>query len=86
MRNSTDTSSITVETGVPLPPRALPTRSSKYPFAHMAVNDSFFVPADDAKRTIMACYGYAKRRDNVKFTYRTVDEDGERGVRIWRSE
>lgn len=86
MRGNTDTSSLSVQAGVEIPARAFPSRESKYPFGTMELNDSFFVPADDAKRTIMACYGYAKRRGGVKFSYRTVEENGSRGVRVWRTE
>jgi hypothetical protein len=73
-----------IERGVPVPPlgRQL---VRKYPFCAMKVGDSFFVPGQTSvkgsARVAAATYG---RRNNMRFTGRTVTQDGISGLRIWR--
>lgn len=55
------------------------TRKSKYPFAEMEMNDSFFVPERTTKQFAPTAYGAAKKLGR-KFTLRNV----EGGVRVWR--
>ena len=78
---------IQIEKNVPLePPTSGPhkkERYSKYPFADMAVGDSFFVPR---KANLMRAYigTLSVRRADIKemkFVLRTV----EGGCRIWRT-
>ena len=57
----------------------------KYSFGAMEVGDSFFVPFALGDGARGAAYGYGSRH-GVKFTTRTLTENGERGTRIWRIE
>jgi len=79
--------SFTIEQDVPTP-----AGRSKYPFQEMEVGDSFFVPLEDetlAKRraqSVRAQAGRFGKINGVKFSIRTLDEDGQVGVRCWRVE
>lgn len=69
-----------IEKAVPLPtPGVQPT---KYPFAQMAVGDSFHVPIRDAAPSTVqqAAYLFSARNREFKFNTR---RDGS-GTRIWR--
>lgn len=72
-------SGVKIDTAVPIP-----ARSPKYPFAQMAVGDSFFAPnrPQNAFGTFIALWG---KRDGRKFTTRIRVENGVRGVRVWRT-
>jgi hypothetical protein len=65
---------IQIEKGVPMPAR------NKYPFAEMAVGDSFFVAGRSATE-ICGNISNARKKLGFKFTTRTV----EGGVRVWRA-
>lgn len=67
-----------IEHGVPIPP----TKTSRYPFAEMAVGDSFG-SAEEPANTVRACaIAYAKKHHGKKFIVRSV----EGGCRCWRTE
>ena len=73
-----------IEKDVPMPTR---TRNggSKYPFAEMQVNDSFFVEAigqASERRMYSAIQSYRRRFPEVKMSLRKVDG----GLRVWRTE
>lgn len=75
---------LAIEKGVaiPEPVKAFRTRQSKYPFAQMAVGDSFHVEGDPDKvdgNLRNVSYRFAKN-NGVKFTVRRT----ETGARIWR--
>ena len=66
---------------------ALPSGKSKYPFASMDKEDSFFIPSDErgTKRVVVAVRQAAKRYaqgTGLRFLTRVVDN----GVRVWRVE
>ena len=63
--------------------KGLPTprgRRSKYPFRDMEVGDSFFAPGS----SVIGIHGCARRHRPMKFTCRSVVEDGVVGIRVWR--
>ena len=80
-----------IETDIPMPKR---TRVAKYPFADMAVGDSFLVPVDFeeimpktlrrmvAAKTAAAATLRKQRGDKTAFIVSEVAE----GVRVWRKE
>lgn len=62
-------------------------RRAKYPFAEMAVGDSFFVPVDVERRpmllkSLISCGFNALGAGKV--SVRSVVEDGKCGLRAWR--
>ena len=65
---------ITIDKGVPLQ-----TQRQKYPFAQMAIGDSFFV-AGSTTRRLSAAVSYWDKHHGTKCTVRKVDG----GVRVWR--
>jgi hypothetical protein len=73
-----------IQKGVPLP-RAL-TRA-KYPFRLMDVGESFFVPCEarmkGGESVTVAAHAFG-RKNGMKFATRMMNENGTRGVRIWR--
>lgn len=73
-----------VDNMIPIPKRA-GRRSTKYPWSSMEVNDSFFVTGISATSMSSACVRRSERSGG-KFTVRTVEEDGVKGVRVWRIE
>lgn len=68
-----------IESGVPVPPKGVFGRSSKYPWQLMDVDDSFMVEKGNLKSLRTTAYGAGKRM-GLKFTARAV----EGGVRVWR--
>ncbi len=57
-----------------------------YPFAKMAVGDSFMVPESEYQRVRSAASRYATRH-NIKYTTRMIYEKNQAlGVRVWRTE
>jgi hypothetical protein len=68
-----------IDTDIPLPKFV---RSTKYPFTHMAVNESVFFDGEDingkAYRAALTCGTRQKKR----FVARREGK----GIRIWRSE
>jgi hypothetical protein len=63
--------------------KGLPTprgRKSKYPFRDMEVGDSFFAPGS----SVIGIHGCARRHRPMKFTCRSVVENGVAGIRVWR--
>jgi hypothetical protein len=67
---------IEITKGVPTPHRG----RSKYPFRHMELGDSFFAPGG----TVIGLHGCARRHRPMRFTCRSVVENGVAGVRVWR--
>jgi len=68
-----------IEIGVPMPPK----RSHRYPWADLAIEDSFFVPGDDLnalQRKMTRLAAYQKKTHGRCYTVRQV----EGGVRVWR--
>lgn len=77
-----------VEKGVPLPPKGISKKSSKYPYYTMEVGDSFVVEVEERNsiktsisyfNTVMSKKGLPNRYD-----WRDVRENGVEYVRIWR--
>lgn len=62
-----------------------PGRAPMYPWLDMEVGDSFFVPESIQLPNAVsrAAYIFGKRH-GLKFTRRSVQEVGVKGVRIWR--
>ncbi len=71
-----------IEAAVPIPRRRT---EHKYPYASLAVGESFLVVDEaPAKYAIVCAHQWAKRRENGrKFTIRKLDKTG---WRIWRVE
>ncbi len=77
-----------VESGIDVPPL---THETKYPWSEMQPGDSFFIPSQGKKnqRSVQTSAIATAKRWGVKnsgetFISRTVEENGESGVRIWR--
>jgi hypothetical protein len=62
-----------VEKNVPLP--------SKYPFAKMAIGDSFAVPADKKRTSVSVAAKRFAAKHGAKFTVRQMPD---RTLRCWR--
>ncbi len=76
---------IDVQDGVPIP-RSRSDRLRKYPWAELAVGQSFFVAGEKQTSLIAAAWGWAKRQSpGARFTSRKVVENGVAGVRVWRT-
>lgn len=63
--------------------KGLPTprgRKTKYPFREMDVGDSFFAPGS----SVIGIHGCARRHRPMKFTCRSMVENGVAGIRVWR--
>ena len=73
-----------IDTKIPIP--SIRNKNGRYPFDTLKVGDSFFVPAEGANVVAVrsAAYMYAKSHLDYKVTARLVEEDGVKGVRIWR--
>ncbi len=72
-----------IEKGIPIP--NMGTKKDKYPWRNMKIGDSFFVANKTVKIMGPCAHHIAKNRD-MKFSVRTVEENGKKGVRIWRIE
>jgi len=82
-----------IESNIPLPVRAK--RGSSYPFAKMAVGDSFFVgtadEAEDKRATarLSAAIRVFRKGSEAngarRFAVCTVQEGDKAGVRVWRT-
>lgn len=77
-----------INRNVEIPPATSGRRpgSSKYPFAKMRKGDSFFVPGGTPSRMSGALSAFKKANPELKFTCRSVTENEQAGVRIWRVE
>jgi len=61
----------------------------RYPFRKMKPGDSVFYPGTNTRERQHPAYSYAKtlqKRHGLRFTLRSVVEDGVKGIRIWRIE
>ena len=67
---------IEITKGLPTPHRG----RSKYPFRDMELGDSVFAPGS----TVIGLHGCARRHRPMRFTCRSVVENGVSGVRVWR--
>ena len=72
-----------------IPPRTYWGNKRKYPFKEMDVGDSFFIAVEKGKKARMqsilfGCCRSQRRTDGSEFTSRSVCEDGEEGIRVWR--
>lgn len=72
------TPAISITKGMPAPRG----RRAKYPFRDMEIGDSFFAPGS----SVIGIHGCARRHRPMRFTCRTVVEDGVAGIRVWRIE
>lgn len=74
-----------VEKGIEIPKAK--TRN-KYPVGTMEVGDSFFTPLENKSsqrvQTALIQYTKSNRFVGMTFTTRVVEENGIRGVRLWR--
>ena len=80
-RAAKESAEIRVQKGIPLPPKQVGGRRSKYPYARMEIDDSFFLPYRKTF-TVPKMPALAGR----KFVRRLVTESGVQGVRVWRTE
>ena len=70
-----------IQKNVPIP--AAKGRPVKYPLATMVVGDSFFV-ATDVRSAVSGPASRCRKKTGYRFTIRTVEEDGIKGIRVWR--
>lgn len=74
MNQNDQTGQIVVERGIPVPTR--------YPFAEMAVGDSFLVPAHVKRSAVsVSALRYGKANGGKRFTVRKTQEGA---LRCWR--
>ena len=64
----------------------VPITKRKYPWDAMDAGDSFFVPGVAVETLTSAVSVVKKTRKNMRWTCRTVTENGVKGVRVWRIE
>lgn len=69
---------IEINKGLPTPQRG----RTKYPFRDMELGDSFFAPG----ASVISLHGCARRHRPMRFTCRSLVENGVAGVRVWRIE
>lgn len=79
---------VKIDKGVPIPPidrsRAGSRKKDAWlPFRRMQIGDSFIHPSANAARA-GAAVSEASRRMPATFLMRTVEENGERIIRVWR--
>ena len=70
------TDTIEITKGLPTPHRG----RTKYPFRDMELGDSFFAPGS----SVIGIHGCARRHRPMRFTCRSVVENGIAGIRVWR--
>lgn len=84
-----------VEDGIPIPPPKKRTAvvgqfRARYPFARMKVGQSFFVPAEKIGlggcTSVAAAINFRQQKSDLRYCWRsrTLAEDGEFGIRVWR--
>jgi hypothetical protein len=66
---------------IPIPPRNHD--KQKYHFHELKLLESFFFPEGDPAKLGQAAFRYG-RNNGMKFTIREVEENGIKGVRVWR--
>ena len=71
---------ITIEKGIPMPRRTRGGPIDLYPWAKMDIGDSFFVANAKSFNTKIAA-----RKYNRQFATRKVVEQGQSGIRVWRT-
>lgn len=74
-----------IEKNLPVP-EVKTGRPPKYPFNTMQAGDSVFIEGATTKsKEYVAAMAYNRRSDK-QFCARTVEENGVKGLRIWRTE
>lgn len=73
---------IEIQNNVPVP--TLKGRPKKYPLDTMEVGDSFFV-ATTTRSALGGPITRCRRSKGYRFTVRVLEENGVRGLRIWRT-
>jgi len=69
-----------LEKEIPIPPKHIIPKPSKYPFYKMEIGDSFVVPLNKTKPLRTAVAIYKKKHPEWAYASRTLQE----GFRIWR--
>ena len=75
-----------IEEGVVMPRALRGSRTMKYPWKEMLVDQSFFVPQTNSKNVYASINHANKSYAPRKYTGRAAEKDGIRGTRIWRVE
>ncbi len=78
MTNNTEDLNITVEKDIPMPPKSMSGRASKYPWDDMEVGDSFLVAESNSAPVPPS----RLTEQGKKFSSRAV----KKGFRVWRTE
>ncbi len=82
-------SEVSVETGVPIPKSrgggSLRGRAPKWPYADLSVGESFFAEGRAAK-SMSGSIAWAQKSLGIRLSLRCVEENGAKGVRVWRVE
>lgn len=79
---------INIRRGVKIPQKKATGRPPIYPFGQMREGDSFFLPVEShtGKHPIhAAAANYRHRNPDFSYTVRTVEENGQHGIRVWRT-
>ena len=80
-----------VESGIEVAARPRQQAKLKYPWPVMQVGDSFFIPVNDndrvQKQSSVQSSGrqWGVTHNGAIFCTRTVEENGKRGIRVWRT-
>jgi hypothetical protein len=75
-----------IESNVPIPQSRVKTYRSSLPLRSMEVGQSVFVPESVKKtRTVRVYANQVGDSMNRRFTCRKVTEDGQVGIRVWRT-
>ena len=72
---------IEIQSNLPVPARQ--GRPVKYPLDKMQVGDSFFV-ATSVRSALSGSINRCRKKVGYRFTVRIVEENGVKGLRIWR--
>jgi hypothetical protein len=73
-----------IDKGIPIPPSRYGEKTTVYPFKDMEIWDSFFIPGGRATR-LSGSIANARTKYGHLYSTRQVEEEGVRGVRIWRT-
>ena len=74
----------TIEKGIPLPPPIRTPGARRPIWFDLAKGDSLFFPNGDVQKLTSASGNWGKRHGGKKFARRIWEQDGIKGVRVWR--
>lgn len=83
-------SEIKIESGLPIPEVRKAPYTTKFPWRKMETGDSFIYPMkrENVRYTVKMAsraVAYRKKAQGESYVVRTVEENGQRVVRVWRT-